>query len=236
MRSDEVITGGGLFCYFNADETNTNYYSQRFYTYNSAVGDQAAAEPFIGIIPGASTTASSYINFKARVGSYEGSQLKSIRATSAGNITTGTTMFTSEDYVQHDTMVAPLTRIRFRCTTGIHGTMRMYGRKNRVMNSISSSEVVQKVTFDGAGVVQYSTESGWSAVISSVGNWVITYPTTAPSILAQHIVVTPMVLASTSLAWAATPHNLTTTGCDIVIESTSSTEADLPICITRTLG
>lgn len=113
LASDVAAVADSLHCYFNADTTDANYYSQDNIGLNGTESHADNASPRVAAIPGANSPSSSLAWVDIVVPNHEGSNLKTALGDFNYRRDTGV-QHTGQRGMSHDSLTAALTAISIR--------------------------------------------------------------------------------------------------------------------------
>lgn len=128
LRSNKAaVAFDSLFMYWNADETATNYYSQRTTDSDLVVGTTEGAAPQMAVIAAATAVGKSIVEIE--IEDYASTtELKGAHSVSSTYETGGAKVGLHTTALYHDSMVAAITTLKLNGPAdGLLGTMRLYG-------------------------------------------------------------------------------------------------------------
>ena len=199
MQCNSGATGGEeMYIYLNGDTTVANYYHQRFHSTGSSSASAAASQPHIALTAGTSATQMGLHTIE--LPNYTDTVNLQLAVERGTTYRTTSSLRQSLNTVYHKTATAAITSIQLVNSSGgtIYGNAKLYGRKQETVGGGASAgtvevdvPVVQSAVISGAdGSIKSSTESGWSCVKNSTGDYTVTFPTAVATADDQAVVVT----------------------------------------------
>lgn len=151
VESDATGNVGALNMYFNADTTDTNYYSQQVYGINAVANGGEAAVASICQVAGSTAVGKSDVQIV--IEDPAGSELKTALAQWGNYRTGGDESTTGQRYLTHDSMTAAITRLRLQAandpTDQLTGTLFLYGQKE-----VQATRTLPQMTFQAKELIQ----------------------------------------------------------------------------------